>query len=173
MSTITKGEVAKVTMTWIQAHFGGVMSGLLQLPYMSSNATGMEKEVIHSSWRSDPVEVKEFHLDDVRSQVHTTWKVIIPPFSNNKCAHQYQCQRTLYVGPHAHKTDARSPVAYSGGADGNLRRTSPGVLKGTHLSVQFRHPFHRYPHKDCGWTGSPCQLITTSGPPNKDFQRTQ
>ena len=39
----------------------------------------MEKEVIHSSPRDDPMEVEEFSLDDVRGLVHTTWKVTIPP----------------------------------------------------------------------------------------------
>ena len=29
---ITKGEIVRATMTWKQAHFGAVMSGLLQLP---------------------------------------------------------------------------------------------------------------------------------------------
>ena len=48
MKEITKGELAKVTMTWKQAHFGAVMSGSLQLPHTGSNRTGAEKEVIHS-----------------------------------------------------------------------------------------------------------------------------
>ena len=81
MSIITKGELTKVTMTWRQAHFGAVMSWLLQLPHASSNATGVEKEVIHSSTRGDPVEVSEFCLDDVRGPVCTTQKVTIPLFS--------------------------------------------------------------------------------------------
>ena len=57
------------------------MSGSLQLPHMSSNAARVEKELIHSSPRDDPMKVKEFCLDDVRGPVHTTQKVIIPPFS--------------------------------------------------------------------------------------------
>ena len=35
MGIIIKGELAKATMSWKQAHFGGVMSGLLQLPCKS------------------------------------------------------------------------------------------------------------------------------------------
>ena len=81
MSIVTKGELVKVTMTWRQAHFGAVMSGLLQLPQTGSNGTRVEKEVIHSSLRGDTVEVKEFCLDDIRGPVHTTQKVTIPPFS--------------------------------------------------------------------------------------------
>ena len=81
MSMITKGELAKATMMWRQAHFGAVMSGSLHLPHTSSNATGVEKEVIHSSLRGDPMEVREFCLNNIRGSVHTTWKVTIPPFS--------------------------------------------------------------------------------------------
>ena len=33
LSMITKGELEKVTTTWRQAHFGAVMSGLLQLSH--------------------------------------------------------------------------------------------------------------------------------------------
>ena len=58
MSVITKGELMKVTMTWRQAHFGAVMSGSLQLPHTRSNETGVKKEVIHSSPRGDPMEVR-------------------------------------------------------------------------------------------------------------------
>ena len=68
-----------MTMTMRQAHFGVVMSGSLQLPHSSSNATGVEKEITHSSPWGDPMEVREFCLDDARGPVHTTWKVTIPP----------------------------------------------------------------------------------------------
>ena len=81
MSIITKGELTKVTMTWKQAQFGAVMSGSLLLPHTSSNTTGVGKEVIHSSPKGDPMEVREFCLDDVRGPVHITWTVTIPPFS--------------------------------------------------------------------------------------------
>ena len=57
------------------------MSGSLQLPYTSSNETGVEREVSHSSLRGDIMEVREVCLDDVRGQVHTTQKVTIPLFS--------------------------------------------------------------------------------------------
>ena len=33
MRMITKGELVRATVTWKQAHFGVVMSGLLQLPH--------------------------------------------------------------------------------------------------------------------------------------------
>ena len=45
----------KVTMTCKQAHFGAVMSGLLQLPQMGSNRTGVEKDEAPSSLRIDTV----------------------------------------------------------------------------------------------------------------------
>ena len=80
MKIITKGELAKVTTTWKQAHFRAVISRSLQLPHTGPNGTGVEKEVIHSSPRIDTMEVKEFCLDDVQGPIHTTWKVTIPPF---------------------------------------------------------------------------------------------
>ena len=51
-----KGELTKVTMTWKQAHFRAVMSGLLQLPHTGSNGTGVEKDVAPSSPRIDTME---------------------------------------------------------------------------------------------------------------------
>ena len=81
MNIIAKGELMKMTTTWKQDHFGAVMSGPLQLPHVSSNSTGVEKEVTHSSPKSYPMEVREFYLDDVRCPVCTTQKVTIPPFS--------------------------------------------------------------------------------------------
>ena len=80
MGLIIKGELAKATMTWRQAHFGAVMSRSLQLPHTSSNRTRVEKEAIHSSLGVDTIEVKEFCLDDVQGPVHTTWRVTIPQF---------------------------------------------------------------------------------------------
>ena len=81
MSLMTKGELTKATAMRRQAHFGAVMSGLLQLPCTSSNKTRVEKEVSHSSLRDDPVEVQKFCLDNIRGTVCTTQKVTIPPFS--------------------------------------------------------------------------------------------
>ena len=49
------------------------------------------------------------------------------PIQHSKCACQFQCQRTLYVGPYAHRTDARSPVAHSSGTNGNLWRITSGL----------------------------------------------
>ena len=62
-------------MMWRQAHFGAVMSGLLQLSRTNVSTTGVEEEV------SDPVEVWKFHLDDIKGPVHTTQKVTLLPFS--------------------------------------------------------------------------------------------
>ena len=68
MSLMTKGDLTKVTMMWRQVHFGAVMSGSLQPTHTSSNKTGVEKEVSHSSLRSEPMEVRKFCLDNVRGQ---------------------------------------------------------------------------------------------------------
>ena len=43
MRIITKGELAKVTMTWKQAHFRAVMSRSLQLPHTCPNRTRVKK----------------------------------------------------------------------------------------------------------------------------------
>ena len=62
---------------WRQAHFGAIMSGLLQLSHKNSSKMGKEEEVSHSSPGSDPVEVQKFSLDDVSGPVCTTQKVTI------------------------------------------------------------------------------------------------
>ena len=41
MGMITKGEVARATMTWKQAHFGVVISGSLQLLHKGQGGMGM------------------------------------------------------------------------------------------------------------------------------------
>ena len=71
ISIITKGEFVKVTMTWRQAHFGAVMSGLLQLPHTGSDGTGGERGDPFSP-RGNPIVVKEFSLDNVRGPVCIT-----------------------------------------------------------------------------------------------------
>ena len=76
LGCMTAGELAKATTTWRQAHFGAVMSGLLQLSCSSS-----EKLVKQNlPGESDPVEVQKYQLDGVKGAVHTMQKVTIPPF---------------------------------------------------------------------------------------------
>ena len=70
------GELAKATATWQQAHFGAVMSGLLQLSHGSSEKLAKQ----NLSRESDPVEVWKYQLDGVKGAVCTTQKVTIPPF---------------------------------------------------------------------------------------------
>ena len=72
LSLVTKVELMKATTMWRQAHFRAVMSGSLQLTHTNSDKNGMEEEVGHSSLNGDPVEVRKFCLDDIRSPVHTT-----------------------------------------------------------------------------------------------------
>ena len=76
LSCMTAGELACATATWQQAHFGAVMSGLLQLSCSSSEKLKMEI----SSGESDPVEMQKYQLDGVKGAVCTTQKVTIPPF---------------------------------------------------------------------------------------------
>ena len=76
LSCMTVGELAKATVTWQQAHFGEVMSELLQLSCSSSEKLALQD----SSGDSDPVEVRKYQLDGVKGAVCTTQKVTIPPF---------------------------------------------------------------------------------------------
>ena len=81
MSIITKGDLAKATMTWRQAHFGAVMSGSQQPTPNGLQQNWGGKGGDPFLLGGDIVEVKEFCLDDVWGPVHTTWKVTIHPFS--------------------------------------------------------------------------------------------
>ena len=73
---MTAGELARATVTWQQAHFGAIMSGLLQLSHSSSEKLAAE----NSSREKSPAEVQKHQLDGVKGAVHTTQKVTIPPF---------------------------------------------------------------------------------------------
>ena len=57
LSLMITGELVKMTMTWQQAHFGAVMSGLLQLSRFSSDKNRVEKEAKCSSQEGDPMEM--------------------------------------------------------------------------------------------------------------------
>ena len=57
------------------------MSGSLQLTCTSSDKSGMEEDVGHSSPKGEPVEVRKFCFNDIRGPVCTTWKVTIPLLS--------------------------------------------------------------------------------------------
>ena len=124
MSLMTKGELTKVTMTWRQAHFGAVMSGSLHLPCTSSNRTGVEKEVSHSSLRGDPMEVRKFCLNDVRGPVHTTQKVTIPPVSvhtnSSVKGHSMQVHVFTELMPGSQLPTAEVPEHYIWGPPGYL-----------------------------------------------------
>ena len=80
LSLMTMGELAKATTTWQQAHFGAVMSGLLQLYHANSGKNRVE-EGAKFSQEGNPMEVQRFCLNDVRGLVHTTHKVTILPFT--------------------------------------------------------------------------------------------
>ena len=85
LSLMTIGELVKVTTTWQQAHFGAVMSGLLQIFHSCSHKNSAGEGAKCSSQRGDPVDMQKVSLDDVKHQVCTTQKVTIPPFSNVNC----------------------------------------------------------------------------------------
>ena len=71
LSLMTKGELAKVTMMWRQAHFGAVMSWSLQLTHASLYKTKRGEGVGNSSQSGDPMEVGAFCPDDIRGPVCT------------------------------------------------------------------------------------------------------
>ena len=75
-----KGELARATVTWRQAHFSAVMSGSLQLPHTTSKEDGEVRKEVTPSTSSDPAASRGFCLDDVWGTVHTIQKVTIPPF---------------------------------------------------------------------------------------------
>ena len=79
MGMMTKGELTRATVTWKQAHFGAVMSGLLQLPHADSEGEGVGKEVTLSP-STGLTGSRGFCLDEVWGPIHTIQKVTIPPF---------------------------------------------------------------------------------------------
>ena len=80
MGMITKGELMRATVTWKQAHFGAVISRLLQLHYTDSRGNGEVGKGFIPSPGSNPTASREFCLYDVQDHVHTAWRVTISPF---------------------------------------------------------------------------------------------
>ena len=164
------GELAKATTTWRQAHFGAVISRLLQLSCSSSYKSEIGEGATCSPQRSDPVEVQKFWLDDVKTLVCTTQSHYSTVW-HHQCAGQYQCQGSLHGGSCPHRTGAWSPVASGSGTYSYLWGTMSWFLKSTSLPVQLECPCCGSIHKRLGWTGFTCQPSATSGPPNQDCQR--
>ena len=77
MGMMTKGELVRATVTWRQAHFGADMSGLLQLPCITSKEDGEVGKEVTPSPSSNPAASRRFSLDDIWGLVHTTQT---PPF---------------------------------------------------------------------------------------------
>ena len=77
MGMMRKGELMRATVTWKQAHFSAVMSGLLQLPITDSKGSGEEATPFPGS---NPTASREFCLDDVWGPVCTTQRITIPTF---------------------------------------------------------------------------------------------
>ena len=105
MGIMTKGELARETMAWKQAHFGVVMSGLLQLPYTDSKEeVEMGKEVTPSP-SSNPTASRGFCLDDIWGPVCTAQKVTVPPFGTfsihgNTGVHRHCCRSMCLLNQH-------------------------------------------------------------------------
>ena len=93
------------------------------------------------------------------------------PIQHNKCACQFQCQRTLYV-VHVHTelmpcpqlpTEVLLTVTY--------RELHLGSWRVPICPAQLRHLFHRNPHKDFGWVGSTCHPSATGWSSQQGFLR--
>ena len=54
LSCMTVGELAQATATWQQAHFGAVMSGLLQLSHSNSDKMKSGEKIGSFSWGEQP-----------------------------------------------------------------------------------------------------------------------
>ena len=123
LSCMTAEELAHVTLTCQQAHFGAVMLGSLQLSHTNSDKIKSGEKIGSFSWESDPVEVQKSQLDGVKGAVCTTQKVTIPPF------HMVNIKANASVRGHCmkvscpHRTSTQSPVASSHGAHSYLWRT--------------------------------------------------
>ena len=78
MGMMTKGELARATVTWRQAHFGAIMSGSLQLPCTTSKEDREVGKEVTPSPSSDPAASRRFCWNDIWGLVHTTQKVTIP-----------------------------------------------------------------------------------------------
>ena len=138
LSCITAGELACATATWQQAHFGAVMSGLLQLSCSSSEKLKME----NLSGENDPVEVQKYQLDGVKGAVHTTQKVTIPPFQTinikGNAGVKGHCMKVHVFT----ETVLGSPVASSSGAHSHIWRATSWLFKGTNLPTQYECSCH-------------------------------
>ena len=170
LTLMTTGELAKVTTTWQQAHFGAVMSGLLQLSHASSDKNRVEEEAKCSSQEGDHMEVCRFCLNDVWGLVHTTQKVTILPFStisvHGNSGVKGHCMWVHVLTepmPGPQLLAAVVPMPSYGGLH--------GVLKGTNLPVKLECPCYGNSHKGHGWTGCSCQPSATGSPSNQDYWR--
>ena len=140
LSLMPMAELAKATMMWWQAHFGAVMSGLLQLSCASSDKNRVQEETKCSSQEDDPMEVQRFCLDDIRGLVHTTQKVTMLPVSTVSVhansgvkGHYMRVHVLMELMPGPQLPAAVVPMA-------DLWRTASRVLKGTNLLAQLWAP---------------------------------
>ena len=78
MGMMTKGELARATVTWRQTHFAAIMSGSLQLPCTTSKEDREVGKEVTPSQSSDPAASRGFGLNDVQGPVHTTQKLPFP-----------------------------------------------------------------------------------------------
>ena len=68
MAMMTKGDLARATATWRQAHFGAVMFGSLQLPCTTSQGDGKVGKEATPSPSSNTAASRGFCLDDAGDQ---------------------------------------------------------------------------------------------------------
>ena len=165
LSCMTVGELAHATVTWRQAHFGAVMSGLLQLSCSTSEKLKME----NLSGESDAVEVQKYQLDGVKGAVHTTQKVTIPPFQTmtikGNAGIKRHCMKVhVLMEPvlSPQLPAAVVPIATYG-------ELHPGSSSVPICLCNMSTCAMEIPAKTVGWSGNPCQPGTTGGPPDQDY----
>ena len=92
MGIIMRGELAKATVTWKQAHFGADMSRPLQLPHKSTKGNADDDRRTTPSVAPNPPLPKAFCLDGVQGHVCTTQESTIPPFGTINIHHKTDIQ---------------------------------------------------------------------------------
>ena len=108
MGMMTKGELARATVTQRQAHFGAVMSGSLQLPNTTSKEDREVGKEVTPSPSSDPAASNRFCLHDIPRFVRPR-QVTIALFGTVSIHGHTDVQGTLSCGLHVLAKPAWGP----------------------------------------------------------------
>ena len=168
MGVITKGELARATVTWKQAHFSVVLAGSLQLPHKCAREDGGAEKRATPSTVPDPTTPKEFHLDDVQGYLCTTWRVTIPLFEtiniHGKTNGWRHCMQAHVLAEAAWGPQLPTSIVPTT-MYGELHQ---GSSPSANLSEEPECPLHSNPHQSSHQKSHSSQPGTTSGPPYGD-----